>query len=285
MQFQITIQKDTFAKLGWIICDGDLSLLRAAQPLKSFLRDEANLKSLQTTTISGNYGQVDLLDSKCPLYEWAQVWMKRLEKNVKTILQNLSVKQELIDGGGLQHLKLLSAPPGTGGQAAHRDGYSKDALVVAYYLTDHDTTHFSSVEYPSTRIDSMTRDQKRGMTSEYWTHFTVQRAKKGQLSLFYEDVVHKGPPNSTSTTRHVIFSVWTFRNMVHNDSVQYFHWDWIAELYGGGSHVHKDCLRVYKKFAPWNHTRRKKIRRRLQRVCAYPAKASFAEQLRRINKN
>ncbi len=68
-----------------------------------------------------------------------------------------------------KHLKLLKAPPNSGPQAPHRDGYDKNHYVVAFYLNNNLTTDVSILPYPQKNIDQMSIEEKRSMDPKYWS--------------------------------------------------------------------------------------------------------------------
>ena len=235
--------KSHFQKFGWILTSNHLELLSEAQVAIQIVESDTDVRKVE---ISGKYQQINCLDKKAEpaLRRWATHFHKKWESEVKKVMEQIGVSPSEIVNGNLQHLKLLIAPPHSSlRQSAHRDGLSKFAYVVALYLTNHDSTHFSIHPYLFQDLKTLTREEMQQIDPRYWTEFISKRCSPGDMSIFHEDVTHFGGMNLTSRPRYVLFSVFKPKTMkLHRDYVQHYQWDWVENTTSFGSQEHRDAL-------------------------------------------
>ncbi len=238
---------------GWVFTPGALNAIQLQQALK--ISDSAINQSNHWGAISGGYRQCNLLASKSK--EVMNV-LKMIEKTATEVIG----RHDLV----AHHFKLLVAKPGSGPQAPHRDGLSKNQYVVAVYLSHNQTTDVSALLYPSDDLAKMSDDNKAQMDPKYWTSFRNFKTVPGDMMIFAEDVVHRGIYNDSDQSRHVLFTVLGPKDEPHTDKYQYFEWDWYREIYGFGSVEHTDALIRNQPYRPVAHESGREAKKVLRKL-------------------
>jgi hypothetical protein len=223
------------------------------------------LHETPSVLISGLYTQRDLLNLKGTALKVAQEIQAVIANHAISLLREQNVNIPLSP----QHLKFITAPRNETlvyGQVAHCDGLTKDVFVVAYYLTKHTSTAFSI--HPHQNALGVTTPHDYG-SGRHWDDFIEFSCDPGDLSVFRQNVIHKGPSNPSDSDREVLFLVLTPSSSElprHNDNLPYYPWTLYKDKFGPSSKEYKNTLRKYRRFSPWNHESRLKDRRRVARI-------------------
>lgn len=215
--------------------------------------------------ISGLYLQKNLLSFEGPALQVAREIQTVIANHAITLLRAQNVNMSLSP----QHLKLLTAPRNETlpyGQVPHCDGLTKDVFVVAYYLTKHTSTAFSV--HPHQDVLGVITPHEYG-SGRHWDDFIAYSCDPGDLSIFRQNVIHKGPSNLSQFDREVLFLVLTPTSAAgspHDDNFPYYPWTLYKDKFGASSKEYKNALRKFRRYSPWGHESRAKDRRRVARI-------------------
>jgi hypothetical protein len=268
----------SLSKYGWLISRNHRNLFRFIQ---SSFQDIFQLENrIAWGNISGGYKQYDFMNHpNKAIRKITKSILDQLEREVKEILLQEGYSASFLQDKCLRHLKILEAPPGSLGQVSHRDSLHRDTFVVALYLTTHASTEFCIYPREARNIKEMNKETKQSLNIRHWFDFVSFQCDPGDLSIFHEDIIHRGPPNLTKHTRYVLFTVLKPKGLRHSDKYQYYAWNQVKEAFGGHSPQYKQLLCDQAFYRPYDHHSGKE-KEKVRKICS-GAKTSMQNKKKR----
>lgn len=216
-----------------------LALKVSQQVLKASDKGELDAMGVEHSVISGYADQFRLdstkisasADKRLPNPRFQKL-SDRMRAHAIELLKACGI--ELDDDVVVADMSLLQVHPESSPQLLHRDGLKSDNVGCILYLSDGWSTEFPILEYESMSERARLSDAqqkyayRRGGVYYNPLHIVRYHVKQGDLSVFREDIVHRGPGNQSKTPRLALFI--KLAKTVEDDPQQQFathYWNYV----------------------------------------------------------
>jgi hypothetical protein len=219
---------------------GELLASKILKETKHIIKENKNSNDWEE--ISGPYYQLNI-------EKYQETWQKMIEYAKNNMIEQGGLDREFVKDLQAKHFKLLNAPPGTEAQFAHLDGTRSDCFVVAYYVTpDVRSTELTTAPYIAKDYNDFTDAEMVEFGNDArWDSFSSQMTKAGDLCIFSENTVHRGPQNSTLKDRYVVFFMLIPSRLYqdHSDEIQIFEMNWANDTFSKTSQSYRQIKKKY----------------------------------------